>query len=120
MKAMVLTRKDRVRRLGGAPSDGDKAVKLHLRAAGKQFKDAIQCTNYVILHLKTQDNIADAISRRELRLEDGAYLVQSWWSPFQELPFKDKPKWMMTLELLACILSCHDGLKDWALKATAD
>ena len=85
MKAMVLTRKDRVRRLGGAPSDGDKAVKMHLRAAGEQFKDAIQCTNYVILHLKTKDNIADAISRRELQLE--ADVVRRWWSPFQELPF---------------------------------
>ena len=109
MKAMVLTRKDRVRRLGGAPSDGDKAVKMHLRAAGDQFKDAIQCTNYVILHLKTKDNIADAISCRELQLEDGAYVVRGWWSPFQELPFKDKSKWMLTLEPLACIMSCHDG-----------
>ena len=115
MKAMVLTRKDRVRRLGGAPSDGDKAVKLHLRAAGEQFKDAIQCSNYsyIILHLQTKDNIADAISRRELRLEDGAYVVQSWWSPFQELPFKDKSTWSLTLEPLACIIiSCQDGLKD--------
>ena len=116
MKAMVLTRKDRVRRLGGAPSDGDKAVKMHLRAAGEQFKDAIQCTNYVILHLKTKDNIADAISCRELQLEDGAYVVRGWWSPFQELPFKDKSKWMLTLEPLACIMSCHDGLRDWALQ----
>ena len=103
MQAMLQQRKERVRKLGGAPSESDKAVKMYLRAAGTKVADAIQSANFVILHLQTKDNIADALSRRELVYQDtGSYTVASWMSPFEELPFKDKSKWMLTVQLPSC------------------
>ena len=57
---MVWAHRDQVLQLGRAPSKHNKAVKLHLQTAGKQFKDAIEGTNFVILQLKTKDNVSDA------------------------------------------------------------
>ncbi|CAE7535870.1 unnamed protein product, partial [Symbiodinium necroappetens] len=102
-KAMAWARRDQVLQVGGAPSESEKAVKHRLRTATEQFKTAIGCTNYVILQLQTKDNVADAISRGDLLLEelgeegDTVYVVSSWFSLFQEMPFQNKSKWMLTI-----------------------
>ena len=106
-------RRDQVLEVGGAPSESDKAVKLLLRAAAGQFKHAIECTNYVILQLKTKENVADAISRGDLILQeldggDTCYVVSSWFSLFEEMPFQNKSKWTLTIELLACRVVYRD------------
>jgi len=114
-KAMAWARRDQVIQVGGAPSQSDKAVTHRLRTAAQQLKTAIGCTNYVILQLQTKDNVADAISRGDLLLEelgeegDTVYVVSSWFSLFQEMPFQNKSKWMLTIELLACTLVCSDS-----------
>ncbi|CAE6921185.1 Cdkl4 [Symbiodinium natans] len=121
MQAMLQQRKERVRKLGGAPSESDKAVKMYLRAAGTKVADAIQSANFVILHLQTKDNIADALSRRELVYQDtGSYTVASWMSPFEELPFKDKSKWMLTVQQCTLVPRLEPWLFADASSAGAD
>ena len=124
-KAMAWARRDQVLEVGGAPSESesDKAVKLLLRAAAGQFKHAIECTNYVILQLKTKENVADAISRGDLILQeldggDTCYVVSSWFSLFEEMPFQNKSKWTLTIELLACsVVYRDDGRRfSWLLQ----
>lgn len=113
-KAMAWARRDQVLQVGGAPSESDKAVKLLLRACAGQFKHAIECSNYVILQLKTKDNVADAISRGDLILEelgegvDTCYVVSSWFSLFEEMPFLNKSKWTLTVELPGCSVVYRD------------
>ncbi|OLP95089.1 hypothetical protein AK812_SmicGene22833 [Symbiodinium microadriaticum] len=118
-KAMAWARRDQVLQVGGAPSESEKAVKHRLRTATEQFKTAIGCTNYVILQLQTKDNVADAISRGDLLLEelgeegDTVYVVSSWFSLFQEMPFQNKSKWMLTIE--RCMLLPQIDVTSWTL-----
>ena len=101
--AITYERKNNLRKLGAAPSVTDKPVKYKLRDLGHEISETLFETDFVILKLSTQANLADALSKSELVLEqNGAYRVVAWPSPVDPLPFQDGDAWSVEVECLFC------------------
>ena len=105
LKAVCSNIKDSTRKLGAALSMADKPVKSSLRFAGTKVQETLRSPNFVVLHLKTKCNIAEVLSKRELKWSaiHAGYQVMDWLSLFDKLPFLKLSDWEMTVEPLSCI-----------------
>ena len=80
----------------------DKPVKSSLRFAGTKVQETLRSPNFVVLHLKTKCNIAEVLSKRELKwsASHAGYQVMDWLSLFDKLPFLKLSDWELTMEPL--------------------
>ena len=101
LAAITWQRKEAMRKLGAAPSVADKPVKARLRHCRQEVTQIMSETEYAILTLHTQKNLAEACSTRQLVVEEGGgYSVLLWHDPCHELPFLEPASWSLEVEPL--------------------